>query len=119
VPRGTTLRNIRIDDDLWVAVQEKAAAEERNVSDVVRELLRRWVARPPRRSQRALTTTKSAAPATLMIDGDDDRWAFAEMPDDRWKLYERTDTDDRIWTEVAHTSTYEDAVNARNDLASN
>jgi Arc/MetJ family transcription regulator len=104
VPRGTALRNIRIDDELWAAVQAKAAGENRTVSDVVRDLLRQWVTRQP---------------ATLMIDGDDDRWAFAEMPDRTWKIYERTTIDDRIWTEVARTPTYEDAINVRNELATN
>lgn len=47
-PRGTTLRNIRVDDELWQAVQAKAEAEGRSVSEVVRELLARWVKRPPR-----------------------------------------------------------------------
>lgn len=48
MPRGTTLRNVRIDDDLWEAAQAKAEAEGRDVSKVVRELLGRWVKRPPR-----------------------------------------------------------------------
>lgn len=47
MPRGTTLRNIRIDDDLWEAAQAKAKAEGRNVSDVVRQYLTDWVAQPP------------------------------------------------------------------------
>lgn len=45
MPRGTTLRNIRVDDDLWQAAQAKAEAEGRSVSEVVRELLARWVKR--------------------------------------------------------------------------
>ena len=44
----TPLRALRLDDELWRAVQAKAAVEERSVSEVVRELLGRWVARPPR-----------------------------------------------------------------------
>lgn len=44
--RGTTLRSIRINDELWEAVQDKAAAEDRNASEVVRELLAKWVTRP-------------------------------------------------------------------------
>jgi predicted DNA binding CopG/RHH family protein len=48
VPRGTTLRNVRINDELWEAVQAKAEAEGRNASEVVRELLSKWVTRPPR-----------------------------------------------------------------------
>lgn len=48
MPRGTTLRNIRIDDQLWEAAKQKATAEGRDVSAVVRELLTRWVKRPPK-----------------------------------------------------------------------
>jgi hypothetical protein len=44
-------RAVYVDDLLWGAVQEKAAAEGRAVSAVVRELLGRWVARPPRKSR--------------------------------------------------------------------
>lgn len=39
----TTLRNVRVPDDLWAAALNKATAEGRNVSEVVRELLTRWV----------------------------------------------------------------------------
>jgi hypothetical protein len=42
---NTTLRNIRIPDDLWEAVLRKAEAEGRNASEVTRELLARWVKR--------------------------------------------------------------------------
>lgn len=45
---GTTLRNIRIDDELWGTVMEKAGLEGRNASEVVRELLVAWVAKPPK-----------------------------------------------------------------------
>lgn len=45
MPRGTTLRNIRVPDELWEAAQAKAKREGRNVSEVVRELLARWVKR--------------------------------------------------------------------------
>lgn len=51
MPRGTTLRNIRIDDELWSAAKAKAQSEGRDVSTVVRELLGRWVTRPPRKTQ--------------------------------------------------------------------
>lgn len=47
MPRGTTLRNIRIPDDLWDAVLRKADDEGRNASEVVREYLNAWVLRPP------------------------------------------------------------------------
>jgi hypothetical protein len=49
MPRGTTLRNIRIDDTLWWAVQMKAAKDGTNVSEVVRELLLEWVTPEPHR----------------------------------------------------------------------
>lgn len=43
--KGTTRRTVRIDDGLWVAARDKAEAEDRDVSDVIRELLREWLAR--------------------------------------------------------------------------
>ena len=46
--RGTTLRNIRIPDELWDAVLLKAEAEGRNASEVVRSYLTKWVTLPPR-----------------------------------------------------------------------
>lgn len=49
MPRGTTLRNIRIGDELWLAAQVKAAEEGRDVSSVVRELLGAWVAERSRK----------------------------------------------------------------------
>jgi hypothetical protein len=47
MPRGTTLRNIRIPDDLWDAVLRKSELEGRNASEVIREYLAGWVLRPP------------------------------------------------------------------------
>jgi len=44
----TPLRAIRIDDELWFAALEAAEAEGRSLSDVVRELLARWVKRQRR-----------------------------------------------------------------------
>lgn len=44
----TPLRALRVDDELWEAAQAKADAEGRSVSEVVRELLQRWVKRPAR-----------------------------------------------------------------------
>lgn len=41
----TPLRNIRVSDELWNAVKQKAAAEGRTISDVVRELLEKYVAK--------------------------------------------------------------------------
>ncbi|WP_156781233.1 ribbon-helix-helix protein, CopG family [Mycobacterium gordonae] len=43
------IRAVRLSDDLWEAVQRKAAEEGRAASEVVRELLERWVMRPPRK----------------------------------------------------------------------
>lgn len=43
-----TLRNIRIDEELWAATMEKAALEGRTASEVVREFLTQWVTKPPR-----------------------------------------------------------------------
>lgn len=40
---ATKIRGIRIPDDLWEAVQEKAAEQGRTASDVVRDLLAAWV----------------------------------------------------------------------------
>jgi hypothetical protein len=40
----TTNRNVRIDDELWSAVLDKAAAEGTTASAVVRDLLADWVA---------------------------------------------------------------------------
>jgi len=42
--RGTKLRAVRIDDALWAAALEKAAAEGRTLSDVIRSYLRTYVA---------------------------------------------------------------------------
>jgi predicted DNA binding CopG/RHH family protein len=42
----TPLRNVRISDELWNAAKQKAAEEGRTVSDVVRELLQRYVEHP-------------------------------------------------------------------------
>lgn len=43
--KGTTLRNVRVSDDLWQAAQERAEAEAMNVSEVIRALLQAWVDR--------------------------------------------------------------------------
>jgi len=39
----TPIRGVRVPDDLWEAVQAKAAAQGRAVSDVIRELLTQWL----------------------------------------------------------------------------
>ena len=56
--RGTTLRSVRIGDDLWSAAQTVAAHRGETLSDVVRRSLERYVKRhditpPPDRQQRA------------------------------------------------------------------
>ena len=43
--KGTPLRNVRIPDDVWAAAKAKAERQGRNVSDVIRDLLARWLAR--------------------------------------------------------------------------
>jgi hypothetical protein len=45
--RGTTLRNVRISDELWAAVLEKADAEGRTASQVIRDLLTEWLTLEP------------------------------------------------------------------------
>jgi hypothetical protein len=41
--RGTTLRNVRVSDELWTSAQQKADAEGLSVSEVIRSLLEAWV----------------------------------------------------------------------------
>lgn len=45
MPRGTTLRNVRVADDLWQ--RARAVAEKRNesLSDIIRAALERYVKR--------------------------------------------------------------------------
>lgn len=43
MPPGTTLRNVRIPDELWDAALARAEKDGTNVSEVVRELLQEWV----------------------------------------------------------------------------
>lgn len=40
---GTPIRTVRIDDGLWDAAKSKAEAEDHGVSEVIRELLARWL----------------------------------------------------------------------------
>jgi len=42
--RGTTHRTVRIEDGLWLSAKAKAEAESRNLSDVIRDALRAYVA---------------------------------------------------------------------------
>jgi antitoxin component of RelBE/YafQ-DinJ toxin-antitoxin module len=39
----TTLRNVRVDDELWAAALETAAARGENVSEAIRRFLKRYV----------------------------------------------------------------------------
>lgn len=41
---GTTLRAIRIPDDLWAEMHARAREDGATVSEVVRELMRLWLA---------------------------------------------------------------------------
>ena len=41
--KGTTLRNVRVSDELWQAAQGRANTEGMNVSEVIRVLLQAWV----------------------------------------------------------------------------
>ncbi len=41
--RGTTLRNVRVPDNLWDAALSRAVKDETSVSEVLRELLQAWV----------------------------------------------------------------------------
>jgi len=45
MPPGTTLRNVRVPDELWDAALARAEDEQTNVSEVVRQLLQEWVDR--------------------------------------------------------------------------
>ena len=45
MPPGTTLRNVRVPDELWDAALARAENEHTNVSEVVRKLLQQWVDR--------------------------------------------------------------------------
>ena len=41
--RGTTLRNIRMDDEMWEALQRKAADNDMDASKAVRWLVQMWL----------------------------------------------------------------------------
>jgi len=43
MPPGTTLRNVRVADDLWDAALARAEREQTTVSEVIRRLLAEWV----------------------------------------------------------------------------
>ena len=41
--KGTTIRGIRISDELWDAARRKAESEGRDLSKVIREALERYI----------------------------------------------------------------------------
>jgi hypothetical protein len=43
VSRGTTLRNVRVSDDLWGAALRRAEEDQTTVSEALRTLLQAWV----------------------------------------------------------------------------
>lgn len=45
MPRGTTLRNVRVADPLWAAARAVAESRGENLSDVIRAALKRYVKR--------------------------------------------------------------------------
>lgn len=45
MPRGTTLRNVRVADPLWLAARAVAASRGESLSDVIRNALERYVKR--------------------------------------------------------------------------
>jgi hypothetical protein len=45
VPRGTTLRNVRVADPLWSAALAAASERDETLSDVIRAALERYVKR--------------------------------------------------------------------------
>jgi hypothetical protein len=42
--KGTTIRNIRISDELWLRAHQHATNTDTNVSEAVRALMEAWVA---------------------------------------------------------------------------
>lgn len=43
MPPGTTLRNLRVSDELWDAALAKAERDGTTVSEILRTLLQQWV----------------------------------------------------------------------------
>jgi hypothetical protein len=41
--KGTTLRNVRVDDDLWFPALERATQRGETLSDVIRRALRKYI----------------------------------------------------------------------------
>lgn len=42
--KGTARRTVRIDDELWLAAKAKAEGEDTDISNVIRDLLRGYLA---------------------------------------------------------------------------
>jgi hypothetical protein len=42
--KGTTIRHVRVSDELWNAALTQAEKEQTSVSEVLRDLLQAWVA---------------------------------------------------------------------------
>lgn len=45
MPRGTTLRNVRVAEDLWQRARAVAATRDESLSEVIRTALERYVKR--------------------------------------------------------------------------
>lgn len=45
MPPGTTIRSVRVNDDLWFAALDVAQRQGKSLSDVIREALTELVAR--------------------------------------------------------------------------
>ena len=45
--RGTTIRNVRVPDDLWDAALARAEEQGTSVSEVIRQCLEAWIAKKP------------------------------------------------------------------------
>ena len=41
--KGTTIRNVRVSDELWSAAKRHAEEQDTDVSDAIRVLLRAWI----------------------------------------------------------------------------
>lgn len=41
--KGTTLRNVRVPDDLWDAALARAQRDETNLSEIIRQALARYI----------------------------------------------------------------------------
>lgn len=44
VSKGTKVRTLRVEDELWIPAQEKAKENNESLSDIMREALRKYLA---------------------------------------------------------------------------